>query len=119
MSIDKITSNKIVQFPNKIADNNKLKPDKGFQKALDHAQGTASQVDKTAVAQEPSKIIPIQTNYHVLSQVRPTYSPEKLANDAWSYIFTGKAPGFVNQADKTEFALKVAEFNMLTRDVEF
>ena len=119
MSIDKITSNKIVQFPNKIADKNELKPDKGFQKALDHAQGTTSQVDKTAVAQEPSKIIPIQTNYHVLSQVRPTYSPEQLANDAWNYIFTGKAPNFVIQADKTEFALKVAGFNMLTRDFEF
>ena len=55
----------------------------------------------------------------MLSQVRPNYSPEQLANDAWNYISTGKAPDFVNQADKTEFALKVAEFNMLTRDVEF
>ena len=119
MSIDKISSNKIVPFPNKIAEKNEVKPDKAFQKALDQAQGTTSQVDKTAVAQEPSKIIPIQTNYHVLSQVRPTYSPEQLANDAWGYIFTGKAPDFVNQADKTEFALKVAEFNMLTKDFEF
>ena len=119
MSIEKITSNKIVQFPNKIAEDKELKPDKAFQQALDQAQGNISRVDKTAVAQEPSKIIPIQTNYHVLSQVRPTSSPEQLANDAWNYIFTGKAPDFVNQADKTEFALKVAEFNMLTRDVEF
>ena len=74
---------------------------------------------QTAGTQESSKILPIQTNYHVLSQVRQTDSPEQLANDAWNYIFTGKAPNFVNQADKTEFALKVAEFNMLTKDVEF
>ena len=119
MSIDKISSNKILLFPNKIAENNEVKPDKAFQQALDQAQGTTSQVDKTAVAQESSKILPIQTNYHLLSQVRPTYNPEQLANDAWSYIFTGKAPDFVNQADKTEFTLKVAEFNMLTRDVVF
>ena len=104
MSIDKITSNKIVQFPDKIAEKNEVKPEEDFQKALDHAQGTTSQVDKTAVAQEASKILPIQTNYHVLSQIRPTYSPQQLTNDAWNYIFTGKAPNFVNQADKTEFA---------------
>jgi len=119
MSIDKISSNKIVPFPNKFAEKNEVKPDKAFQQALDQAQGTTSQVDKTSVAQESSKILPIQTNYHVLSQVSQTYSPEKLAHDAWNYIFTGKAQDFVNQADKTEFALKVAEFNMLTRDVEF
>ena len=80
---------------------------------------TPQKVDKTAVEQKPSKILTIQTNYHVLSQVRPTYTPEELVNDGWNYIFTGKAPNFVNQADKTEFALKVAEFNMLTKDVEF
>ena len=119
MSIDKITSNKIVPFPNKIADKQEVQPDKAFQKVLDQAQGTTSQVDQTSATQESSKILPIQTNYHVLSQVRPSYSPEQLANDAWNYIFTGKAPDFVNQADKTEFALKVAEFNMITRDVEF
>ena len=119
MSIDKITSNKIVPFPNKIAENKEVKPDKVFQKVLDQAQGTTSQVDQTSATQEPSKILPIQTNYHVLSQVRQTYSPEELANDTWNYIFTGKAPDFVNQAGKTKFALKVAEFNMLTRDVEF
>ena len=119
MPIDKITSTKIVPFPNKIAEKNEVKPDKGFQKALDQVQGTTPQVDKTAVAQEPSKILPFQTNYHVLSQVRPTYSPEQLAIDAWNYIFTGKTPNFLNQAGKTEFALKVAEFKMLTRDVEF
>ena len=119
MSIDKISSNKTVPFPNKTADKNEVKLDKGFQNALDKAQGTTSQVAKTAVAQGPSKTLPIQTNYHVLSQVRTSYSPEQLANDAWNYISTGKAPDFVNQADKTEFALKVAEFNMLTRDVGF
>ena len=119
MPIDKITSNKIVPFPNKIADKQEVQPDKAFQKVLDQAQGTTSQVDQTSATQESSKILPIQTNYHVLSQVRPTYSPGQLANDAWSYIFTRKAPNFVNQADKTEFALKVAEFNMLTRDVQF
>ena len=119
MSIDKITSNKIVPFPNKIADKQEVQPDKAFQKVLDQAQGSTSQVDKSAVVQEPSKILPFQTNYHVLSQFRPTYSPEQLANDAWNYIFTGKAPDFVNQGDKTEFALKVAEYNMLTRDFEF
>ena len=119
MSIDKISSNKIVPFQNKTSDKNEVKLDKGFQNALDQAQGTNSQVDKTAVVQEPSKILPIQTNYHVLSQVRPNYSPEQVANDAWNYIFIGKAPDFVNLGDKTEFTLKVAEFNMLTRDVEF
>ena len=119
MSIDKITSNKIVPFPNKIADKQEVQPDKAFQKVLDQAQGTTSQVDQTSATQESSKILPIQTNYHVLSQGRPSYSPEQLANDAWSYIYTGKAQDFVNQADKTEFALKVAEFNILTRDVEF
>ena len=119
MSIDKISSNKIVPFPNKITENKDVKPDKAFQKVLDQAQGTTSQVDQTSATQESSKILPIQTNYHVLSQVRPNYCPEQLANDAWNYISTGKAPDFVNQDDKTEFALKVAEFNMLTRDVEF
>ena len=119
MSIDKISSNKIVPFPNKIADKQEVQPDKAFQKVLDQAQGTTSQVDQTSATQESSKIPPIQTNYHVLSQVRPSYSTEQLANDAWNYIFTGKARDFVNQADKTDFALKVAEFNMLTRDVEF
>ena len=119
MSIDKITSNKIVPFPNKIVDKQEVQPDKAFQKVLDQAQGTTSQVDQTSATEEPSKILPIQTNYHVLSQVRPSYSTEKLANDAWNYIFIGKAQEFVNQVDKTEFALKVAEFNMLTRDVEF
>ena len=119
MSIDKISSNKIVPFPNKIADKQEVQPDKAFQKVLDQAQGTTSQVNQTSATQESSKILPIQTNYHVLSQVRSTYSPEPLANDAWNYISNGKAPNFVNQADKTEFALKVAEFNMLTRDVEF
>ena len=119
MSIDKISSNKIVQFPNKIADKNSVTPDKGFQKVLDQAQGSTSQVDQTSATQESSKILPIQTNYHVLSQVRPNYSPEQLANEAWNYISTGKAQDFVNQVDKTEFALNVAEFNMLTREVEF
>ena len=119
MSIDKISSNKIVPFPNKIADKQEVQPDKAFQKVLDQAQGTTSQIDQTSATQESSKIISIQTNYHVLSQVRPTYSPEQPANDALSYIFTGKAPDFVNKGDKTEFALNVAEFNMLTRDVEF
>ena len=69
--------------------------------------------------QDLLKNLPIKTNYHVLSQERSTYSTKPLANEAWNYIFTGKAPDFVNQADKTEFGLKVAEFNMLTRDVEF
>ena len=119
MSIDKITSNKIVPFPNKIADKQEVQPDKAFQKVLDQAQGTTSQVDQTSATQESSKILPIQTNYHVQSQVRPSYSTEQLANDAWNYIFTGKAQDFVNQADKTEFALKVCEFYMLTIDVEF
>ena len=117
MSIGKISPNKIVPFPNRIADKQEVQPDKAFQKVLDQAQGTTSQIDQTSATQESSKILPIQTNYHVLSQVRPSYSTEQLANDAWNYIFTGKAPDFVNQADKTEFALKVAEFNMLTRDV--
>ena len=119
MSIEKIISNKIVPFPNKIAENKEVNPDKAFQKVLDQAQGTTSQVDQTSATQESSKILPIQTNYHVLSQVRPSYSPEQLANEAWNYISTGKAPDFVNQADKTEFALKVAGFNMITRAIEF
>ena len=65
------------------------------------------------------KNLPIQTKNYVLSQERSTYSPEPLANDAWNYISSGKAPNFMNQADKTEFALKIAEFNMLTRYNEF
>ena len=65
------------------------------------------------------KNLPIQTKNYVLSQERSTYSPEPLANDAWNYISSGKEPNFVNQAEKTEFALKVAEFNLLTRDVGF
>ena len=35
MSIDKITFNKIVQFPNKIAEKNEVKTYKAFQKELD------------------------------------------------------------------------------------
>ena len=94
MSVDTISSNKIVPFPNKISENKEIKPDKAFQKVLDQAQGTTSQVDKTAVAKESTKILPFQTNYHVLSQVHPTSSPEQLANDAWSYLSTRKAPNF-------------------------
>ena len=119
MSIDKISSNKIVPFPNKIADKQEVKPDKAFQQALDQAQRSTSQVDQTSATEEPSKILPIQTNYHLLSQVRPSYSSEQLAYDAWNYIFTGIEPNFVNQSDKTEFTLKVAEFNMTARDVKF
>ena len=121
MSIDKITSNKIVHSPSKIANKNTVALEKQipFDQELKNAQGVTSQVVKTAVTQESVKILPGQTNYHVLSQVRPTYSPEQLANDAWNYIFAGKTSDFVNKAAKTEFALKVADFNLLTKEVEF
>ena len=121
MSIDKITSNKIVHSPSKIEYKNTVALEKQipFNQELKNAQWVTSKVDKTAVAQESVKILPVQTNYHVLSQVRPTDSPEQLAYDAWNYIFAGKRSDFVNQAAKTEFALKVADFNLLTKEVEF
>ena len=31
----------------------------------------------------------------------------------------GKASNFVNQVDKTDFSLKVAEFNILKKDINF
>lgn len=119
MSIDKIQSNKIIQLQYKIGENNgeKLADKDAFDKELKKAQGQSRPSEPTEKAKDTQKILPIQTNYHVLSQVRSTYSQEQLAHDAWNFIFTGKLPNSLNHNNKTEFALKAAEFNMLTRGI--
>ena len=69
MSIYKIPSNKIIQLPNKILENKTQKPaDKdAFDKEFKKAQGQGRPIEATEKATGSPKILPIQTNYHVLS----------------------------------------------------
>ena len=116
MSIKGIKPGQVIPFPNQKADK---KADKSVEyreiaEGIDKAvadKKSAEQTDKTTSTQN---VIPIQPNYHVLSQLKKPYTSEQLHQDAWEYIFTGKAPKFDNPEDKTAFALKVADLKMWT-----
>ena len=77
-------------------------------------QNTQKSVEQTDKTTSTHNVIPIQPNYHVLNQLKTPYTSEQLHQDAWEYIFTGKAPKFDNPEDKTAFALKVADLKMWT-----
>ena len=117
MSIKGIKPGQVIPFPNQQVDKkaDKSVENSEFDKTLDKAsvaeQKSAEQTDKTAGTQN---VIPIQPNYHVLNQLKKPYTSEQLHQDAWEYIFTGKAPKFDNPEDKTAFALKVADLKMWT-----
>ena len=117
MSIKGIKSEQVIPFPNNPVEKKagKSVENSEFDKTLDKAslaeQKTTEQTDKPAGTQN---VIPIHPNYHVLNQLKKTYTSEQLNQDAWEYIFTGKAPKFDNPDDKTVFALKVADLKMWT-----
>ena len=117
MSIKGIKPGQVIPFPNnpvekkagKSVENSKF--DKTLDKASLAEQKSVEQTDKLAGTQN---VLPIQPNYHVLNQLKKPYTSEQLHQDAWEYIFTGKAPKFDNPEDKTAFALKVADLKMWT-----
>ena len=117
MSIKGIKPGQVIPFPNQKADKKAEKSveNSEFDKTLDKAslaeQKSVEQTDKPTGTQN---VIPIQPNYHVLNQLKTPYTSEQLHQDAWEYIFTGKAPKFDNPEDKTAFALKVADLKMWT-----
>ena len=117
MSIKGIKPGQVIPFPNKQVDKKTEKSvgNSEFDKTLDKAsladKKSTEQTDKLAGTQN---VIPIQPNYHVLNQLKKPYKSEQLHQDAWEYIFTGKAPKFDNPEDKTAFALKVADLKMWT-----
>ena len=115
MSIKGIKPGQVIPFPNKPVEKKAEKSveNRVFSEDLDKAsvaeQKSTEQIDKTTTTQN---VIPIQPNYHVLNQLKKPYTSEQLHQDAWEYIFTGKAPKFDNPEDKTAFALKVADLKM-------
>ena len=117
MSIKGIKPGQVIPFPNNPVEKKTEKSveyreiAKGIDKASVAEQKSVEQTDKTASTQN---VIPIQPNYHVLNQLKKPYTSEQLHQDAWEYIFTGKAPKFDNPEDKTAFALKVADLKMWT-----
>ena len=116
MSVKGIKPGQVIPFPNKPVEKKTEKSveNKVFSEDLDKAQAdkkSVEQTDKPAITQN---VIPIQPNYHVLNQLKKPYTSEQLHQDAWEYIFTGKAPKFDNPEDKTAFALKVADLKMWT-----
>ena len=118
MSIKGIKPGQVIPFPNQQVNK---KTDKSvekevFDKALDKAVADKKSVEKTDKPASTQNVIPIQPNYHVLSQLKKPYTSEQLHHDAWEYIFSGKAPKFDNPDDKTAFALKVADLKMWTSD---
>ena len=118
MSIKGIKPGQVIPFPNKQVDKKteKSAEKEVFDKALDKAVADKKSVEKTDKPASTQNVIPIQPNYHVLSQLKKPYTSEQLHQDAWEYIFTGKAPKFDNPEDKTAFALKVADLKMWTSD---
>ena len=117
MSIKGIKPGQVIPFPNQKADKkaDKSVESRVFSDDLDKAsvadKKSTEQTDKPTGTQN---VIPIQPNYHVLNQLKKPYTSEQLHQDAWGYIFTGKAPKFDNPEDKTAFALKVADLKMWT-----
>ena len=116
MSIKGIKPGQLILFPNNPAEKKaESVENRVFSEDLEKAsvaeQKSTEQTHKPASAQN---VIPIQPNYHVLNQLKTPYTSEQLHQDAWEYIFTGKAPKFDNPEDKTAFALKVADLKMWT-----
>ena len=117
MSIKGIKPGQVIPFPNNPAEKkaDKSVESRVFSDELDKAsvvdKKSTEQTDKPASTQN---VIPIQPNFHVLNQLKKPYTSEQLHQDAWEYIFTGKAPKFDNPEDKTAFALKVADLKMWT-----
>ena len=118
MSVKGIKPGQIIPFPNQHADKKteKSAEKEVFDKALDKAVADKKSVEKTDKPASTQNVIPIQPNYHVLSQLKKPYTSEQLHQDAWEYIYSGKAPKFDNPEDKTAFALKVADLKMWTSD---
>ena len=116
MSIKGIKPGQVIPFPNKQVDkkSDKSVENREFAKDLDKAVADKKSVEKTDKPARTQNVIPIQPNYHVLSQLKTPYTSEQLHHDAWEYIFSGKAPKFDNPEDKTAFALKVADLKMWT-----
>ena len=116
MSIKGIKPGQVIPFPNNPAEKkaDKSVESRVFSDELDKAQADKKSTEQTDKPTSTQNVIPIQPNYHVLNQLKTPYTSEQLHQDAWEYIFTGKAPKFDNQEDKTAFALKVADLKMWT-----
>ncbi len=117
MSIKGIKPGQVIPFPNQKVDKktDKSVENSKFAKDLDKAKvAEKKSAEKTDKPTGTQNVIPIQPNYHVLNQLKKPYTSEQLHQDAWEYIFTGKAPKFDNPEDKTAFALKVADLKMWT-----
>ena len=122
MSIKGIKPGQVIPFPNQQVNKKteKSAEKEVFDKALDKAEvAEKKSVVKTDKPASTQNVIPIQPNYHVLSQLKKPYTSEQLHQDAWEYIFSGKAPKFDNPEDKTAFALKVADLKMWSMDYNF
>ena len=65
---------KIIPFPNQNVDKkeNKSAEKKVFDKELEKVQAQKNPVESTDKATGPQNILPIQPNYHVLSQLKST-----------------------------------------------
>ena len=119
MSVKGIKPGQVIPFPNKSVEkkSDKSVENSKFAKDLDKAEvAEKKSVEKTDKPAGTQNVIPIQPNYHVLSQLKKPYTSEQLHQDAWEYIHTGKAPKFDNPEDKTAFALKVADLKMWTNN---
>ena len=117
MSIKGIKPGQVIPFPNNPVEKKvgKSVENSEFDKTLDKASvAEQKSTEQTAKLAGTQNVIPIQPNYHVLTQLKKPYTTEQLHQDAWEYIFTGKAPKFDNPDDKTAFALKVADLKMWT-----
>ena len=114
MSVKGIKPGQVIPFPNQQVNKKteKSAEKEVFDKTLDKAIADKKSVEKTDKPASTQNVIPIQPNYHVLSQLKKPYTSEQLHQDAWEYIFSGKAPKFDNPEDKTAFALKVADLKM-------
>ena len=114
MSVKGIKPGQVIPFPNQQVNKKTEKSAEKeiFDKTLDKAVADKKSVEKTDKPASTQNVIPIQPNYHVLSQLKKPYTSEQLHQDAWEYIYSGKAPKFDNPEDKTAFALKVADLKM-------
>ena len=116
MSVKGIKPGQVIPFHNNPAEKkaeNSVKY-REIAEGIDKAQAEQKSVEQTDKPASTQNVIPIQPNYHVLNQLKKPYTSEQLHQDAWEYIFTGKAPKFDNPEDKTKFALKVAALKMWT-----
>ena len=108
MSIKGIKPGQVIPFPNQKINKKAEKSveNSEFDKTLDKASlAEQKSVEQTDKPTDTQNVIPIQPNYHVLNQLKKPYTSEQLHQDAWEYIFTGKAHEFNSLKDKTAFAL--------------